>query len=355
MSMIRLQNSTPSEYCAQSRDFQLLCRLYDTIFNNLQFDISTITSILNTKKCRDTILPLLQTKVGFFTNKETDNVSLRYFLEVFPLLVKNKGTEQAIRQAVITFLKINNVLSPVTIYYTIEEIVLANNYTVPDHTILIGINCSFLDTTLLEEVLKYILPAGIGYYFYFYTDISTIDKVEYKDKAVILYTSPNINSQIRGNTPVYPKDEENRLLNAVDTTLIISTDSFLPGQGLNLFLGIYFGEDSFDDFIYNFESTYNQETGRWFIDGNLIMYNRKLYIFGILGNGDWVEISYFGTVAAIMDRDNYSIPPSKGELVYVADEEIYYLFDGNNWTLCGTADDNAIVFILFNFVEGEES
>ena len=44
MAMIRLQNSTPSEYCAQSRDFQLLCKLYDTVFNSLQFNISTITT-----------------------------------------------------------------------------------------------------------------------------------------------------------------------------------------------------------------------------------------------------------------------------------------------------------------------
>ena len=228
MAMIRLQNSTPSEYCAQSRDFQLFCRLYDTVFNSLQFNISTITSILDTKRCRDTILPLLQTKLGFFTNKETDNASLRYFLEVFPLLVKDKGTAKAIQRAVITFLKINKVLSPVTIYYTIEEIVLTNNYTVPDHTILIGINCSFLDTTLLEEVLKYILPAGIGYYFYFYTDIKTLDKQITRDNAVVLYTSYNINAQIRGNEPTYSRDEENRLINAVDTIMISNNDSFIP-------------------------------------------------------------------------------------------------------------------------------
>ena len=67
MSLLRMQNRTPPIYCEESRDFQLLCRLYDTIVNGLLFDIETITDIINTKNIRSSFLQLLQTKLGFFT------------------------------------------------------------------------------------------------------------------------------------------------------------------------------------------------------------------------------------------------------------------------------------------------
>ena len=336
MSMIRSQHSTPSEYTKQSRDFQLLCRLYDMVYNGLQYDISTIPSILDTSICRDTVLPLLQTKLGFFTNKETDSVSLRYFLDVFPLLVKNKGTAKAIQQAVITFLKINNIDSPVTIYYTVEEMVLANNYTIPDHTVLIGVNSSFLDSTLLEEVFKYILPAGIGYFFYFYSDITNLDKEILENKAVVLYTSHNINAQIRGNDPSYSKDENNRLINAVDTVLLANGDSLIPSVNgtfdagdTSLFIGQYEGEDTFNNFISSLSIVP--------IEGNIILYNDKEYLYD---GSNWQLISFFGNVTAKSARIN----PDNYEIIYSIEDEKYYIWDGTTWQ-----ENTLAIYVFMNF------
>ena len=59
--LFRLQNNVPSVYVNSSRDFQLLCRLYDAAFNNVMFDADSISDITNTDRCSARVLPLLQT------------------------------------------------------------------------------------------------------------------------------------------------------------------------------------------------------------------------------------------------------------------------------------------------------
>ena len=340
MSMIRLQNSVPQEYPSQSRDFQLLCRLYDTIFNGIQFDISTITSILDTTQCRDSILPLLQTKLGLFINKEVDNYSLRYFLDVFPLLVRNKGTAKAIQQTIVTFLKVNNIVSPITIYYTTQSISLDNQYVVPDHTILIGINSSLQDSSLLDEVFKYILPAGIGYYLYYYTDIKVINQIITEDNAILLYVSDNINSQLHGNNPAYSNEHANRVVGAVDTANIAGLDTIIPTvngtyepNDTSLYLGQYEGEDPFNTFI--------QTLGITPINGNIILYNEEEYIYR---TNAWIKVVFYGTVNSLAEVTL----PQTNQIIYSAEDAQYYIWSGSAWI------NNTYALFIFFSMNNEE-
>ena len=114
--MIRLQDKTPEVYCSESRDFQLFCRLYDCVVNGIKFDIDTIPDILDAMTCRSSMLQLLQTKVGFFTNKQLTDDALRYVLTAFPMMVKNKGSLKAVQQAVNVFFKVNGIRSEVQIW-----------------------------------------------------------------------------------------------------------------------------------------------------------------------------------------------------------------------------------------------
>ena len=114
--MIRLQDKTPEVYCAESRDFQLFCRLYDCVINGVKFDIDTIPDILDAMTCRTSMLQLLQTKLGFFTNKKLTDDALRYVLTAFPIMVKNKGSLKSIQQAVNVFFKVYGIRSEVKVW-----------------------------------------------------------------------------------------------------------------------------------------------------------------------------------------------------------------------------------------------
>lgn len=222
MALMRFQTRTPNEYCNQSRDFQLLCRLCDCVFNNTLFDIETMTDIINTKKCRDNILPLLQTKLGFFTNKDIISEQLRYVLEVFPILVKKKGSISAIIEAVTMYLKIYSIVSPVEAYYTKESIPLGR-HVIPDNTVVIGITSGYQDTSILDEVFRYILPIGVGYYFYFSSDLSTLTELKMNDSVMLLFASYNTNSTIRYSGTDYDNIIVDRNINTVNTMNIYSS------------------------------------------------------------------------------------------------------------------------------------
>ena len=85
---------TPQVYSEESRDFQLLCRIGDFAFNEVKYETDSITNIINTDKIKDNILPLLQTKVGFFSNTTSlTSDELRLVLKIFPYIIKLKSLE----------------------------------------------------------------------------------------------------------------------------------------------------------------------------------------------------------------------------------------------------------------------
>ena len=158
MKLIRLQDNTPEIYTYASRDFQLFCRLYDCINNGFIYDTSTMTDLLNTKNCRSNILPLLQTKVGYFsTLKDIDDNTLRLILSGFPILLKNKGSLKAVRYAINIYLKSLGLNLSYSIWKSKDG---DENLGIPSHSIVINIDYSFLNTNLLKNLLDYLIPGG---------------------------------------------------------------------------------------------------------------------------------------------------------------------------------------------------
>lgn len=146
---LRLTENVPDIYVKESRDFQLLCRLYDMTHQDIRYHIDTMTDALTAEKANNRILPLLADRVGFRTNKHIDDNVLRYIVAAFPYIIKNKGTKKGIEQAAATILKAENSIDPPII--TIDNI----NYII---TIITPIK--IFNKTALEELLKYIVPAG---------------------------------------------------------------------------------------------------------------------------------------------------------------------------------------------------
>ena len=164
MNVIQMHNNVPDIYNT-SRDFQLLERLYDLTFNGSAFDSYTIEDITSTENIRTCLLSLLAKKLGFFTNQSFNDDELRKTLQAFPYLLKNKGTKKAIEEAVNVFADIKQIKSaPIVRIYTKSE---TDAYTV---TVLLDVEK--VDTTLLEEIFKYILPVGWLYKILFVKDFT---------------------------------------------------------------------------------------------------------------------------------------------------------------------------------------
>lgn len=265
MSIIRLQEMTPQIYTEESRDFQLLTRLYDSVFNGMKFDTDSITSLINTKECRTNILQLLQTKLGFFTERKIDDEKLRSILECFPILVRNKGSLKAIKEALYLFLRMYSVSSDMEVYYLktpfsepfSEEVpcILANGKYPENNSLIIRIH-SFQtkpDISVLEELFRYILPAGINYYIEFDKKDKLPDIVlGSEDLAELLIVSDNLNSEVRNSGQIFttddPDSETSKIayrVGAVNTASLISTDSYVS----NRFIGYYTNEEDANDYL----------------------------------------------------------------------------------------------------------
>ena len=299
-------------------------------------DADSITSILNTHEIRSSFLQLLQTKLGFFTSHQIDDFSLRYVLEGFPIMVKNKGNIISIKYAVHTFLKINHIISPVVVAFQKEAIKLENGYIVPARTLVIGINSSFHDTTILEEIFKYILPAGIGYYFYFYTKYEDSMTFTQEDKAVVLFVSNNLNDLIKSDFSGQPTEFEspnkNRLLETVDgMTLItdyfdenysrVSGDTAVGVDNNYRFLGVHYSTkytalaDYLADENVNIVAKAN----------DIILFNdvENVYI-----NNSWISLNIKGAYSTFPSN------PAANDVIFDVNSNLYKIYSNNTWSTC---------------------
>ena len=147
--MFRLQEHMPDVYVNESRDFQVLCRLYDFLFNGIKFDIDSIININDAFRINERLLPLLAIKEGFFTDVQFDSKTLRYILKAFPYIIKYKGTKKGLELAVNTILKLEASSD-------VPQITIDENKTI---TVITQIK-QIEHRTALEELLKYVLPIG---------------------------------------------------------------------------------------------------------------------------------------------------------------------------------------------------
>lgn len=198
MAIFRLQENVPDVYPRKSRDFQLICNAFDCVNNGVKYDIDTILSVVDTKMCNENLLPLLQTKLGFFSKKEFTATQLRSVLQSFKHVVKNKGSLLGIRDAIELYLKIANAsnradIKVINIDDSLEEdkpyARLSSSYVVN-----IGIESRVLDTTILTELLRYVLPAGyrLEYMFFSAVGFNTVTVEDSTIKIVFLNDSDDV-------------------------------------------------------------------------------------------------------------------------------------------------------------------
>ena len=147
--MFHVEHNVPDVYTNESRDFQLFARLYDIVFQSCRFSIDSLESISDTMRCNESLLPLLATKIGFFTDLNLTDKSFRTILTAFPYIIKYKGSIKGIELTTNLFGRIMNTpihLDSSQIHLQIITVVFQD--IIPD-------------LNLLQALLEYIRPTGL--------------------------------------------------------------------------------------------------------------------------------------------------------------------------------------------------
>lgn len=149
--MIKTKHLVPSIYYDKSRDFQLIGRTYDIIFNYLKTNIDTIYNNPLSKNSDKSLLDLMTLTLGFKSRHNYNITQLSAMCNSFMITLKNKGNKQSIQLAIDTLLQAEGISQP--------SYLEMNHDT---HTLEIHIPTELKDLNLFNDLLNYILPAGIS-------------------------------------------------------------------------------------------------------------------------------------------------------------------------------------------------
>ena len=151
--LFKLEENVPDVYVEMSRDFQLLCRVYDIFVNSNIITQSKIRQQINIDQIDDKLLKLLAGRLGFSSDNYIPTEVMRSILLQFPFMIKNKGTkvgiEQAIKSVIKQTSKVNSVyVSDITIATGEIKVTVESD------------DASAVDMSYLSNVLKYVVPVG---------------------------------------------------------------------------------------------------------------------------------------------------------------------------------------------------
>lgn len=170
--MIDIVKQTPREYSSQSRDYQVIARLYTALFNYVKMHIDNMNVW---EPNIDNRLAMLRAKtLNFEPDHSWDLDDLESITTCFKYLMIRKGTASALEYCVDILMRIENIVGE-----SISDIVSIKNYNVtikvPENLVTLGI---------VEDLVKYLLPSGLTY-----------DIVKYKSYNIddLLYTHMYVN------------------------------------------------------------------------------------------------------------------------------------------------------------------
>lgn len=151
--MIKLQNLTPEVYYKESRDFQLLGRLFDLVLNAVKTDTDLLYNLPLSTNSDEKLLELLALTLGFKPKHQYNARNLKAVCSVFSEILRNKGSIKAIKIACEALFNSMDISQQLDYDFTKGK----------DNTELnLYIAKDFGDITLLNDLLSYILPAGMS-------------------------------------------------------------------------------------------------------------------------------------------------------------------------------------------------
>ena len=149
--MIKLQDYTPEVYYRESRDFQFIGRLYDLVLNYVKTNADLIYSLPLSDNSDNQFIDLMAMTLGFHAKHKYTSQQLKAICFVLSEIIRNKGTIKALTIACDAIFHAEGIQGQV-------DYGLTNNNT----NIIIYLPQELSDTTLLNDLFEYILPAGMS-------------------------------------------------------------------------------------------------------------------------------------------------------------------------------------------------
>lgn len=149
--MIKLQDYTPEVYYRESRDFQFIGRLYDLVLNYVKTNADLIYSLPLSDNSDNQFIDLMAMTLGFHAKHKYTSQQLKAICFVLSEIIRNKGTIKALTIACDAIFHAEGIQGQF-------DYELTNNNT----NIVIYLPQELSDTTLLNDLFEYILPAGMS-------------------------------------------------------------------------------------------------------------------------------------------------------------------------------------------------
>ena len=176
--MIKLQKYTPDVYYNESRDFQLIGRLYDIVLNYVKTNVDLLYNLPLSDDMDDQFVGLLGLTLGFKPKHKYTSKHLKAICSVLAQIMKYKGTVKAVTLAC-------------NAIFQSEGSRETSDCVLDGTTLNIYFPADFSDNNLLNDLLDYILPAGMS--------VNIIKVVSYNK---LLWTDISTGSTIKQYTPV---------------------------------------------------------------------------------------------------------------------------------------------------------
>lgn len=145
--MIKIQDLTPSIYYNESRDFQFIGRLYDVVLNYLK----TNADLMYLIPSKNTVfIDLLALTLGLNLKHKYNTDQLMAICSVFTEILRNKGTLTAVQLIGDTILHAEGITDSFEVEISDDGL-----------TLDLYIPIELTDLNLFNDLLEYVLPAGI--------------------------------------------------------------------------------------------------------------------------------------------------------------------------------------------------
>lgn len=152
-----VSNLIPNIYYKESRDFAYVGRLVEIILNYMKTGADAISARFDEVGSEGNTINLLVDTLGFDLKHEYLDRDLVYIASTLTELLRNKGTSAAVDLAVRLMLNSQQVRDLADFEFC--------TFDPNTHEVEIRIPDTLTDIILLEDLLEYILPAGIIYKF----------------------------------------------------------------------------------------------------------------------------------------------------------------------------------------------
>lgn len=193
--MIVSRNLVPEVYYNKSRDFQLLGRTFDVIFNYLKNNTSSIYDLPISDDSDSKLVDLMCLTLGFKQLHSYNIRQLKGLCSIFELALRNKGNIQSIELVLNMLLNVEGIKKQGYVSY---------DPTIDNYTVQVYVPTELRDMTLFNDMLNYILPAGMS------CRIVRNELIKGEDASTIINQSDSINTSnvlvkayINSSVPTY--------------------------------------------------------------------------------------------------------------------------------------------------------